>query len=185
MRQTLLLFVAGLAFLVGAKTSFAQNCWADYVRNVPRQYDPHDPWTVGVVMRNQIGWGGMFFNCDCEEDKRLSPYIHWEQQPTVCCPHCHCWDIKQQIFEVKQRVRTGSCRQCEYILRTHCTTSEPPVQTNCPNQLGDGSCPSCGDKIAPEMESTERAAAPTADETNWFQRLYPARRASESEWSGR
>ena len=145
MRNGLMMLAVGLSLLVGERVSLGQNLRQDYLRNAPRQYGPRDPWEVGVVLRNQAGWGGAFYNCDCEEHKRMSPYIHWEQQPTVCCPHGHCSDIKQQINEVKQRVRTGSCKQCEFHLCPRCGSSEPPIKSNCPDEAcAGGACPLCG-----------------------------------------
>ena len=175
MRLTKLILLAGVTLLVAQNVTLGQNLIADYCRNVPRQYDPRDPWEVGLVMRTQLGWGGHFYNCDCEEHKRLSPYIHWEQQPTVCCPQHCCWDIKQQINEVRQRVRTGSCRQCKFQLCDCCRMSDPPVRSNCPDD--GGGCPSCG---APEYPAPQMAPNPVPGNANsssdgWLYRLYSDR----------
>lgn len=172
-----LLVVAGLSCLVGEKVSFAQGLIRDYVVNVPRQYGPRDPWDVGLVLRNQVGWGGHFYNCDCEEHKRLSPYIRWEQQPTVCCPHGHCWDIKQQINEVKQRVRTGSCRQTEFCLCPHCSSSEPPIRSSCPDAYGAGGCPTCGGAVKPAsaIDRTTRVEEAPSESPGWLGQLYQSR----------
>ncbi len=72
-------------------------------------YAPESPWSNGYLFQNWIGHGGKFYNCDCEEEKRFSPYIHWK---TVT--HCETprvgWNIlKHDIDEVRARVRTGKC----------------------------------------------------------------------------
>jgi hypothetical protein len=162
MRTFILSLLVGSMCLIWQDVTCAQNVIADYVRNVPRQYGPRDPWEVGLVMRHQAGWGGHFYNCDCEEHKRLSPYIRWEQQPTVCCPHGHCWWIKQQVNEVRQRVRTGACLQSHFCICPRCRSSEPPITPTCPSELGGPGCSSC----------TENAPAPTAASENWLGSLY-------------
>lgn len=165
----------GLGLLVSERAAFGQNLRQDYLVNVPRQYGPRDPWEVGIVMRNQIGWGGHFFNCDCEEHKRMSTYIRWEQQPTICCPHGHCWDIKQQIDEVRQRIRTGSCQQCEFQLCPRCGSSEPPIQSTCADgSCPSGGCPTCG-AVGKSATTTDHAAQADASATKsegWLGRLY-------------
>ena len=178
MRNGLMMLAAGLSLLVGERVSLGQNLRQDYLRNVPRQFGPRDPWDVGIVLRNQAGWGGAFYNCDCEEHKRMSPYIHWEQQPTVCCPHGHCWDIKQQINEVKQRVRTGSCKQCEFHLCPRCGSSEPPVPSSCPDgNCSTGACPHCGSTALASSSSANTESAETANPSSggWLGKLYPSR----------
>lgn len=110
MRQLalLLFFLIGILF---AREISAQNVVQDYIRNAPRQYSPDDPWSTGRVYRNHTGHGGLFYNCDCEEEKRYSPYIYWQsehcQQPeTLKAKLC---DIQWQLNEVRQRIRWGAC----------------------------------------------------------------------------
>lgn len=174
MHQAKLIVLAGLTLLIWQNVSAGQNLVADYWRNVPRQYGPRDPWDVGLVLRHQAGWGGHFFNCDCEENKRFSPYIHWEQRPTVCCPHGHCWDVKQQLNEVHQRIRTGACRQCEFCLTTCCTTSEPPIRSSCPGDCATGNCPTCGAARSADVNREFVAPEATMPEqtTGWLGQLY-------------
>lgn len=179
-RRAMIFLLSLSAICLFTATLSAQNVVRDYVHNVPRQYGPHDPWTVGVVMRHQTGHSGLFYNCDCEEHKRLSPYIRWERQPTVCCRHCHawfhCWDIHQQIDEVQQRIRTGSCKQCEYWLCPDCTTSQPRPLVDCP-QSG---CQSCATDevleqsapVEPTLEEATPMPAEPANSTSWLRTLY-------------
>jgi hypothetical protein len=182
MRLFALSLLAGTIVLLGQGVSMAQNVCADYVRNVPRHYGPRDPWDVGLVMRHQAGWSGHFYNCDCEEHKRLSPYIRWERQPTVCCPHGHCWWIKQQIDEVHQRIRTGACLQSEFCLCPQCRSSEPPITPTCPSDIAGGGCPTC-EATQPPIETPpqliEAPAQPTsanaAGSNEWLGRLYQAK----------
>jgi hypothetical protein len=174
-----MILVVSLSLLFGEKISFGQNLFEVHVRNAPRVYGPRDPWEVGPVMRHSAGWSGLFYNCDCEEHKRLSPYIRWEQQPVVCCPHGHCWDIHQQIDEVKQRIRTGSCQQCEFKLCPRCSSSEPPIRPTCADgTCSSQSCPTCGTSIGPHTSPTRVAqdVKPSPDaSTGWMSKLYFAR----------
>lgn len=86
--------------------------YRDYCKNVPRQFSPDDPWTMGWVLRTEVGFGGLFFNCDGEALKRYSPYITWGCQ-NVDCPKRLIQDpLCAQVAEIKQRIRWGSCGQC-------------------------------------------------------------------------
>ncbi len=104
--------LAGFAALVlisfSSTECMAQNVFKDYVINSPRQFAPMDPWTTGRVFRTHMGHGGIFYNCDGQEDKRCSPYIYWQGQSN-CDPDTNSWyaDWNQQIDEVKQRIRWG------------------------------------------------------------------------------
>ena len=84
----------------------------DYFQQVPRQYSPNDPWQMGRILRTEVGHYGHFYNCDGEESKRNSPYINWNQQNTDCRLHEPIkGTIRQQIAEIQQRIRWGSCGQ--------------------------------------------------------------------------
>lgn len=74
-------------------------------------YKPSDPWTRGKLFNIQTGNTGLFFNCDGEQAKRYSPYICWKPITEKALPtRTGIWNsIKQDIAEVKQRVRDGSC----------------------------------------------------------------------------
>jgi hypothetical protein len=167
---------SGFALALTQSAALGQNVWQDYVRNVPRQYGPRDPWEVGHVLQHQAGWAGFFYNCDCEEHKRLSPYIRWEQQPTVCCPdhHGYAW---QQCDEIWQRLRTGGCAQAEFKIRNCCTSLEPPVNSPCGSDRG-GACPTCTAADATqEANGATGQSDPvvTDDGTSFMSKLYFAR----------
>jgi hypothetical protein len=110
------------AFLLAiiSQTAFGQgivrDAVRDYVDDYPVHYQPQDPWTRGVIFRNHMGHGGLFYNCDQQECKRYSPYIVWKSQPYNCLPFqpVHT-TISQQICEVKQRILWGGsgCFSCE------------------------------------------------------------------------
>gem|GEM_PF-5757339 len=96
-------------------------------------YNPDTPWSNGKVFKMWIGHGGKFYNCDCEEDKRFSPYIQWKS-----VTHCEKFRGPVSAFypdiqEVKARVRAGKCL-------------EPCWPKNqCPEccDNGSGSCSTC------------------------------------------
>ncbi len=114
----------------------AQNVWKDYVKNQPHYYTPQDPWVVGFVFRQQAGWGGFFYNCDRQEDKRYSPYIYWSMQPQKCKPkHPILGCIKQQVCEVKQRIRWGA--SCNPLADTEIPGSyvQPATESVTPDEL--------------------------------------------------
>jgi hypothetical protein len=116
MLRTLIVFF-GIAIVASSTTSaLAQNRGIGI--EAKRQYDyaPELPGGIrGAIYRETTGHNGRFYNCDGEENKRCSPYIDWST-------NCHrewlpTWGsvIRQDICEVKQRVRSGSCRDghCE------------------------------------------------------------------------
>jgi hypothetical protein len=184
MRTIVLTLLAAAIVLIGQEVSFAQNLFADYVRNVPRHYGPRDPWDVGLVLRHQAGWGGHFYNCDCEEHKRMSPYIRWEQQPTVCCPHGHCWWIKQQINEVHQRIRTGACLQSQFCICPQCCSSAPPITPTCPDEIGVNGCPTCR-SLQETQDDAISVSIPTSEPASTAQAAAPSNSANPNEWLGR
>lgn len=100
-----LLLVVGIGQLAEAQLTQIRR---DYRQ--PMTYSPDDPFTKGLVYRLQTGQAGKYFNCDCEEEKRYSPYIYWQ---TVCNhthPKPYCTVLLRDIHEVKERVRAGACR---------------------------------------------------------------------------
>lgn len=142
-----------------AASAWGQNVYRDYHVNTPRQYGPKDPWTVGWVMRTQMGYGGMFYNCDCEEQKRFSPYIDWNRQACVTCQNGPLAQVHQQIYEIEQRVRTGSCKQAQFCLSPECKVCEdyhPPI---CNWQTSPDPCAACAAAAA-------RGTAPAAGEVS-------------------
>ncbi len=103
-------FISSLSFLLCSMVplqSFAQNVQLDYLSG-PIQYQPDDPWVRGRIFQLHTGRAGWFYNCDHQEDKRFSPYINWNQQPSHCYPACPIRaDIQQQICKVKRRISWG------------------------------------------------------------------------------
>ncbi|MFM7118611.1 MAG: hypothetical protein ACKO0N_18445 [Planctomycetota bacterium] len=100
-----LLLVVGIGQLAEAQLT---QIGRDYRQ--PMTYSPDDPFTKGLVYRLQTGQAGKYFNCDCEEEKRYSPYIYWQ---TVCNhthPKPYCTVLLRDLHEVKERVRAGACR---------------------------------------------------------------------------
>lgn len=96
--------------LVGLLTgpAFGQNLFLDYGRKAPASFSPSDPWERGYVFRNQTGHGGLFYNCDGQEEKRHLPWIHWcGPTPERPCIENLVKDWRCQVSEVKQRVRWG------------------------------------------------------------------------------
>lgn len=78
----------------------------------PMSYGPDYPWEKGNIFRWHTGHAGRYYNCDCEEQKRYSPYIDWY---TVCNrdrvrPYGQV--VRSDIREVRQRVHRGA-RRCK------------------------------------------------------------------------
>jgi len=106
-RPIICLALCLVGFAIGSQADLqvaaAQNFYRDYAR--PADYQPDDPWVKGRVFQAQTGHAGWFYNCDRQEDKRFSPYIHWGHQPTFCTPReFGWWNICKQIHEVKRRI---------------------------------------------------------------------------------
>jgi hypothetical protein len=119
-----------------------QDVFRDYFANAPRCYGPADPWTTGAVYGKHIGHSGHFYNCDHQEEKRWSPYISWQCQKPVCRrSHPILSDIRQQICEVRQRIRWG--KGCDI------PCYDPLWQANVMPQAMQG--------VAPEFETAEPA----------------------------
>lgn len=108
-------FVAVLpTFQAEAQDRILRDYFRDYHVLTPRAYSPEDPSLMGRILRIEVGHGGLFYNCDNEESKRCSPYIKWHQQNQDCCQHLRLirFSIRQQLAEVKQRIRWGGCDDC-------------------------------------------------------------------------
>ncbi len=171
-RRRHLLLLGVLIFGGHALPAAAQHVWRDYHVNVPRQYAPTDPWKVGVVMRQQMGHGGMWYNCDCEEQKRFSPYIDWNRQACVTCCNGPLAQFHQQVDEIKQRVRTGSCKQSQFCLSPECQVCEDYHPAVCNWQT---SSDPCGAWSAAQAGSTPPASSPApADEATPYGVPQPA-----------
>jgi hypothetical protein len=115
MRRRLYLWIwqlttTGLVLATGA-TVCAQNIFQDYGWNRRGYYSPNDPWQKGLVFRTHTGQDGLFYNCDGEEDKRCSPWIHWPQRPCddlLSLRRVHEERV-QTIRNAVNRVQMGSC----------------------------------------------------------------------------
>ncbi len=153
MRKFLAVAIAGL---VTGWCQFAtgQNVIQDYICKYPRQFAPDTPFVVGKVLKTQIGHGGLFYNCDCQEEKRYSPYIYWQCQTPRSPKHCPVVsDVKQQWHEVKQRIRWGKgCDVPYYVVPQY------PLQFY-------GTVAANTDNDADLWVSDEPAGAPTDSET--------------------
>lgn len=91
-------------------------------------YAPELPGGIkGWIYRETTGQNGRFYNCDGEEAKRYSPYIDWST-------NCHCeylptWGtvLRRDIREVKERVRSGACRDGNCVDVTSLATPDDAV----------------------------------------------------------
>ncbi|MDB4368144.1 hypothetical protein N9Z38_01300 [Mariniblastus sp.] len=119
-------------------------------------YKPSDPWTRGKLYNIQTGNSGLFFNCDGEQAKRYSPYICWKPITEKALPtRKGIWNsIKQDIAEVKQRVRDGSCcdlgctcADCHRARKNGDIGGCAASATN--GGCNQKSCESCGDNTLP------------------------------------
>lgn len=79
----------------------------------PITYAPSDQDTRSKRLRMQTGHYGLFYNCDDEECKRLSPYICWNSQHTAdwYCGWKNAW--RRDRNDIIQRLFDGSCQDCE------------------------------------------------------------------------
>ncbi len=90
----------------------AQNFVQDYLRQPLGSYSPCDPWQKGHIFRTHTGHDGLYYNCDQEEEKRCSPWIHWPQRPCddLFSPHRIHAEQKQTVSNAITRWRRGSCQ---------------------------------------------------------------------------
>ena len=96
--------------------SHAQDCCdhCDSSCEITRQTHPDDPWTQGRLWLRQTGHFGKFYNCDCEEEKRFSPYICWKESASPKLFSGHRWleQVKCDLRDIKQRIIDGSASCC-------------------------------------------------------------------------
>lgn len=142
--------IAVCSFVIVSHAEAQRHPVADFVRDyfklVPRAYSPDDPWTMGHVLRKEVGFGGFFFNCDGEQNKRYSPYIRWNCQ-IVDCPKRLIHDpLIQQLHEIRQRVRWGGCIDCQANYQDAASYHGGGVQCNCAG-------------VSPVVPQTETAVA--------------------------
>ena len=132
-------------------------------------YKPSDPWTRGKLFNIQTGNSGFFYNCDGEQAKRYSPYICWKPITEKALPtRKGIWNsIKQDIEEVKQRVRDGSCcdlgctcADCHRARKNGniggCASSTSGGCTEC----SQNSCEGCASNAPPIVESSTVSTKP-------------------------
>ncbi|MEM7785880.1 MAG: hypothetical protein AAF623_21205 [Planctomycetota bacterium] len=90
----------------------------DYRDDRPFQYQPSDPFVRSKIFKTHIGHGGLFYNCDGEENKRCSPYICWKihdeydlppRQPFFRMLRCEIDEIKQRIIDGAGPCYDDSC----------------------------------------------------------------------------
>lgn len=149
---------------IEAQDRLVRDYFRDYVHLNPRSYSPDDPWTMGRILRIQVGHGGFFYNCDYEECKRQSPYINWNCQNGDCQAARPVRSvINQQLEEIKQRVRWGSCNECGAAQGScecvNCMSgyaeSMPPAATQPTNQ-----------QVAEALWKPEQKITPASNENN-------------------
>ena len=123
--------IGGFALLPQAEAQHLPiaDFYRDYCKQVPRQFSPDDPWIMGWFLRTEVGFGGLFFNCDGEAMKRYSPYITWGCQ-NVDCPKRLIKDpLLQQLAEVRRRVQWGACGGC--AANCQCNGCQPAATNSC------------------------------------------------------
>ena len=125
----------------------------DYFLNPTGQYSPDDPWTRSRIWRRHTGHWGRFYNCDCEEQKRYSPYICWKNAE---CPYVgeswrHRW--QRDRARIWQRINDGSCNEC----------------TN--QTVGTCSCPQCSNQLVSTRQKTQPEALQIAKQSSLLTRL--------------
>ena len=111
-------------------------------------YQPQDPWYRGKLFNIHTKHYGRFYNCDNQEDKRNSPYIHWKPHYENDFPPRIGFreNLRRDIAEIKQRISDGSggcSASCScWKGRQHSTPASCPcAQCSDPN-----SCPSLTDQ---------------------------------------
>ena len=113
MRLTIFAWAFVLAFAFSCPLP-AQDCCecCEVVRCSGIPNTPDSPWTRGRFWLRQTGHFGLFYNCDCEERKRCSPFLCWRPSdspwPGQRLRDCIYCDIKN----IKQRILDGSASCC-------------------------------------------------------------------------
>ena len=94
------------------------------------QYEPQDPWQRTRFWLRQTGHLGLFYNCDCQEEKRFSPYICWQQED---CHRIQFWErMKCDWNRMRQRIADGAC-ECKgrLLSKLPCRSDHCDRQTCC------------------------------------------------------
>jgi len=81
----------------------------DYFLNPTGKYSPSDPWTRSRIWRRHTGHFGKFSNCDCEEQKRYSPYICWKNADFPFVGEGLFFQWHRDVQRIRQRIADGSC----------------------------------------------------------------------------
>ena len=126
MTRIVLLILISLYTIDTAQAQERAKIRNDYFLNPTGQYSPDDPWIRSRIWRRQTGHWGKFYNCDCEEQKRYSPYICWKNAE---CPFVgESWRQRWQRDKARiwQRINDGSCSEC---------TNRDVSTCNCPEMF--------------------------------------------------
>ncbi len=107
MKTPALLAITATLILVASASS--QSVTAPVARFTGDVYSAASPNDGTRRFALDTGHFGRFYNCDCEEAKRNSPYIHW-QTVNRCETRRTGWGVFcHDLDEVKARVRAGRC----------------------------------------------------------------------------
>lgn len=110
----LVCFVLAVAF----SNCLTEQSWSQELKKVRAdyhaggvQYSPDDPWVRSKVFQAHTGHSGFFYNCDNEECKRHSPYIHWTSNCQPLWPQRRGLlnGIRIDLDKVRRRINNGSC----------------------------------------------------------------------------
>ena len=124
-------------------------------------YRPDDPQYRGKIFNIHTKHYGRFYNCDDQEDKRNSPYIHWKPHYENDFPPRigFCKNLRRDVAEVKQRISDGS-RGCQAsCLCPQCKQDSTPVDCPCVECLEPDSIPVLADQ---PIQLYSQAKTPTA-----------------------
>lgn len=129
----------------------------DYLVNPTGVYSPDDPWTRSRIWRRHTGHFGKFYNCDCEEQKRYSPYICWKNADCPFVDEGWLFHKQRTRQRIRQRIADGSCA---------CGCQAHHAATNC-------SCDTCrsgmaqSDPSQPSAQNSSRRVAHADNDTSF------------------
>ena len=101
-----------LLIVIAPCIAVAQECAKirhDYFKNPTGKYSPDDPWTRSRIWWRHTGHFGKFYNCDCEEQKRYSPYICWKNADCPWVGEGLLYQWRRDRSRIRQRIADGSC----------------------------------------------------------------------------
>lgn len=131
MRIALFVFAVSMVFAPGfvSAQSNCEGCSPGLLSG--EQYRPDDPWTRGRIWLRQTGHFGLFYNCDCEEKKRNSPFICWKKSDSpfpggrlLKSLQSDWWDMRQRILDGTECC-CGDRRKREPGKSCHCGGRQP------------------------------------------------------------